>query len=265
MLSRNWGTRVLAVFVCLSMLISSTAKTGFSGYNFEDTLASWLGYLGFRGSIVEHYRFYNDIGYLEDFKILLEEHHKKADERTNARVSFEIKGNESYEFTNFKLINKDIKGLPYMYADWIARFAISYAIKNVSKLLGLRANTEKISSGLYKVTIDPAKTTEPSRYRFTRIEVFYEVKNLFLNIDLTIKGEKDYLILGYLKSEVHGILRALENGNFPSSTLVTLFSELLKGSSDYLIRDLLKLPEASHEILLELERNPEISIEEWTL
>ncbi len=260
---KNWGTKVFAVFICLSLLISSTAQTHFTP-TFDETLNKWLGYMGFRGNVLEYQKFYDDIGYLDDFKILLEEPLKeRVAERAQARILFEIKENDTYEFANFKILQKDIKDLPYMYADWIARFAISYAVKDVSRLLGLRAKTEKVGEGLYRVTIDPAKSTEPSRYRFTQIEVFYEVKNLFLNLDLNIKGERDYLILGFLKSEIHGILRALENGNFPSSTLVTLISELLRGSSDYLIRDLLKLSEASRATLLELERNPELTIEEW--
>ena len=149
-----------------------------------------------------------------------------------------------------------------MKADWIARYAISYAVKNISKLLSLEAKTEKVKKGLYRVTIDPAKTSVPSRYRFSQIEIFYEVKDLFLSIDVTVKANKNYLILSYYKSELNGILRALENGNFPGSTSAILASELAKGSSSYLIHDLLKVPESLREKILELEHNPELIIEE---
>ena len=124
--------------------------------------------------------------------------------------------------------------------------------------MGLQANTEKIDRGKYKVTIQPAKTTQASRYRFNQIEAFYEVKDLFLTLDITVKAPKDYLILSYYKSELHGVLRALENGNFPGSTSGILASELLTESSDSLIHGLLKVPEAAHETLLKFGRNPEI-------
>ena len=219
--------------------------------------------MGFHGSVLEYQKVYDEDGFIDYFRIMLEEAVKpEAQDRTQAKLFLEVTDNEAYEFANVKIIGKDIKDVKYMYADWIGKFAISYAVKNVSRLLGLKAKTEKVREDLYKVTIDPAETTETSRYRFTQIVVFYEIKDLILNLDITVKGEKDYLILSYAKSELHGILRSLENGNFPGATSETLVSELLKGSSNYLIRDLLKLPEASHEILLRLEHNPELTIEE---
>lgn len=261
--NKSFGTKVLAVFICLSLLISSTAQTGFSGNNFDSTLAKWLGYVGFNGDVLEYQKLYNETGYLDYFRILLQEREQpKNTERTQAKIFLEITDNEAYEFTNVKIIEKDIKDLPYMYTDWIARLAISYAVKKVSKLMGLKAETEKVKGDLYKVTIDPAAATVPSRYRFTQIVVFYEIKDLLLTLDVTIKGEKDYLMLSFFKSEIHGILRTLENGNFPGATSATLVSGLLQGSSSYLIHDLLKVPEASREILLLLEHNPELTIEE---
>ena len=239
--------------------MSTTVQSQLEPRNFDTTLAKWLAHVGFKGQVLEYQKLYDEIGYLDYFRILLEESPKpETSERTQAKIFVEFTDNETYEFANIKIIEKDISSIKYVYADWIARLAISKAIKKVSKLLGLQAHTEKIKDGLYKVTIEPAVTTEPSRYRFTQIEAFYEVKDLFLTLDVTIKGTKDYLILAYYKSEVHGILRSLENGNFPGATSATLVSGLVQGSSDYLNHGLLGVPEAARETLLEFGRNPEI-------
>lgn len=220
--------------------------------------------MGFQGSVLEYQKVYNSMGFIDYFRILLEEKLKPdSGERTEPKIFFEITDNEAYEFVTVKVLNKDIKHMPYMYADWIARYAISSAIKKVSKMLALQAKTTNMGDGLYRVTIDPAKTTEPSRYRFNQIEAFYEVNDRILDLTVTVKGDKGYLLLSFLKGEINGILRTLENGNLPGATSATLVSGLLKRTSDYLIRDLLKVPEAAHEMLLQLEHNPELTIEEW--
>ncbi|MES2769400.1 MAG: hypothetical protein V4596_09660 [Bdellovibrionota bacterium] len=261
--------KVLLSIVCLGFIsiifLSSTSQSQLEKTDFDTILGKWLAHVGFKGDVLEYQKLYDESGYLDYFRILLQEAPKpEASERNPAKIYLEVTDNEAYEFANIKVIEKDISGIKYMYADWIARLAISQAIKKVSKLLGLQAHTEKVKEGLYKVTIDPAKTTEPSRYRFTQIEAFYEIKDLFLTLDITVKGPKDYLILSYYKSELHGILRALENGNFPGSTSEILASELVRGSTSYLIRDLLKVPEAAREKLLEFGRNPEIEEEGLT-
>lgn len=271
--------KIFFPIVCLCIFVSSTAKTTIAeaqiepmeshGDNFDQTLHSWLAYMGFKGEVLEYQKVYDSIGYLDYFHIILKEAPnaylpntlQRAD-RKPARILLETTDNEGYEFAHIKVTEKDISNVPYMYFDWIARYAISYAVKKISSTLGLLAKTEDMGGGIYRVTIDPALTTVPSRYRFTQIEVYYEVEDLFLNVDIKVKGTKDYLILSFVKSEIHGILRALENGHFPGSTSAILASGLLKGSSDYLVRDLLKVEEAGHETLLKLEGNPELKVEE---
>jgi hypothetical protein len=256
--------KTFALLLCLVVLTASTAQTYFSGNTFEDTLSKWLAYVGFRGEVLEYQKIYDDNRFIDYFRImLLEDPSEKNTERKQTRIFFEVNDNENYEFANLKLLEKDIKDLPYMYTDFIARFAISYAIKKVSKSLALPAKTEKVREGLYKITIDPAPTSEVSRFRFHQIEIFYEVKNLFLNMDLTVKGQKNYLMLSFLKSEINGILRSLENGNFPGVTSEILISKLLKRSSDQLLRGFLKIEESSHETFLMLQNNPELEVEEW--
>lgn len=254
--------KIFYSLICLgfvtTIFLSSTGRTNFDGNNFDSTLSKWLAHVGFNGEVLEYQKLYDDLGYIDYFRILLQEAPKpQSNERVQAKIFLEVTDNDAYEFANIKIIEKDISSIKYVYADWIARVAINMAIKKVSTLLGLQSHTEKIDKNMYKVTIEPAKTTEPSRYRFTIVEAFYEIKDLFLTLDITVKGPKDYLILSYYKSELHGILRALENGNFPGSTSQILTSGLMTQSTDYLFRDLLKVPEAAYETLLELGRNPE--------
>lgn len=262
--------KIILPLICFGLLISSTAKTQYepkdtSPNHFDQTLNQWLAHVGFHGSVLEYQKVYDNLGYIDYFRIMLQEGQtvETESDRKQAKILAEMTDNEEYSFAHAKIIDKDISNIPYMYFDWEANLAISYAIKKISKTLSLQAKSEKIRDGLYRVTIEPAKTTVPSRYRFTQIEIFYEVNDLFLNLDLTVKGPKDYLILAFYKSELHGILRALENGHFPGATSETLVSGLLKGTTNSLIRDLLKVPEAGHETLLELERNPSLTIEGW--
>lgn len=255
--------KILLSLVCLSfvaiLFVSTSGKSQLEGNNFDSTLSKWLAHLGFNGEVLEYQKIYDENGFVDYFRILLQEGVKPdVNERTQAKIFMEITDNESYEFANVKIMDKDIRSIKYMYNDWVARFAINYAIKNVSKLLGLQPKTEKVKEGLYKMTLQPAKTTAPSRYRFTEIIAFYEIKDLFLSLDVTIKGPKDYLILTFVKSEVNAVLRALENGNFPGATSSILTSQIGKGSSDYLLRDLLKVPEAARDTILLFERNPEL-------
>lgn len=262
-MSKKFFYSLVSLGFVTTIFLSSTGRTSFDGNNFDSTLTKWLAYVGFHGEVLEYQKIYDELGYIDHFRILLQEAPKpQTNERTQAKIYLEVTDNEAYEFANIKVIGKDISSIKYVYADWVARFAINYAIKNVSKLLGFQSHTEKVDRGMYKVTIEPAKTTEPSRYRFTKVEAFYEVEDLFLTLDVTIKGPKDYLILSYYKSELHGILRALENGNFPGSTSEILASGLATESTDYLFRDLLKVPEAAYETLLKFERNPEIKEQE---
>jgi hypothetical protein len=256
--------KVFPGIICLLLIVSSTAHTQLGTNDFDSTLAKWLAYIGFKGEVLEYQKIYDENGYIDYFRMLLQENPPSplVNERTPAKLFLEMTDNESYQFAHIKITEKDIKNYPYMYADWIARYAISFAVKKVSKLLSLQSKNEKIKPGLYRITIEPAATSVPSRYRFTQIEVFYQVKDLFLSLDLTVKGEKNYLILSYIKSELNSILRALENGNFPGSTSEILTSEVAKESSNYLLRDLLQVPESLREKLLELEHNPELKIEE---
>lgn len=249
---------ILSVIVCLTVLVSSTAQTQNSENNFDATLAKWLAYVGFKGDVLEYQKVYDDNGYIDYFRILLQEAKPtlESELRTPAKILLEMTDNEAYQFAHIKVTEKDISKIPLMKADWIAKYAISYAVKNITRLLQLEAKTEKVKDGLHRVSIKPAKTSVPSRYRFSEIEIFYEVHDLFLSLDVTIKGDRDYLILTYFKSELNGILRALENGNFPGATSEILASGLPRESSDYLIRDLLKVPEVLNDKILELERNP---------
>lgn len=262
LLKRNVTKLLLASVLFAGIFVSSTAKTRFTD-GFDDTLKIWLAQIGFKGDVLEYQKVYDGLGYIDYFRILLEEHiQPNSKERTQAKIFFEVTDNEAYEFATVKILNKDIKQMPYMYADWTARYAISYAIKKVSKMLALQAKTTNLGGGLYKVTIDPAKSTVASRYRFNQIEAFYEIDNLILDLTITVKGDKDYLILSFLKGEINGILKTLENGNLPGATSAILASGLASQISDHLIRDLLKVPEAGHETLLQLERSPELKVEQ---
>jgi hypothetical protein len=254
---------ILPAFICLTLLVSATAKTQSTPNNFDDTLAKWFAHINFKVDVLDYQKIYDDNGYIDYFRMQLQEKPvKNSEERNPAKIFLELTDNEGYQFAQVKVTEKDIHMLPFMKADWIARYAISYAIKKVSKLAGLQSHTEKVGDGIYRVTVEPAPTSVASRYRFTQLEIFYQVKDLFLSLDVTVKSVKNYLILTYYVNELNGILRALENGNFPGATSETLISELVKGSPDDLLHDLLRVPESLHGKLLELERNPGATIEE---
>lgn len=245
------------IFIILVCFCTTSANAMTS--TFEENLLHWLSEIGFLGKLNSVSKEYDEDGFLDNFSIDLQEYAPHS--RTHPNIVGIVTKNKSFQEIQLKVLDKDLKGIPYMYFDWTARLVIKYALKKIAKLLGFQISFKKVGNGLTQVTLDPAKASEDTRYRFRQIQMVYSVNNLVLDAYATLWGNEDYLITEYLKGELNALLRSLERGK-EAADVIIFDKTFLRSSglslSDRLLKEVLKEP--SSDVLEEIQLNHGLSL-----
>jgi hypothetical protein len=234
-------------FILSVFLLSLYSGVASAAGSFEENLYSWLLGLGFQGKIHEVEKNYNEVGFINDFYLLLEETQSERislSRQKNVLMEFKVNTDSKSQALAARISNKDISDIPYMEADWIARLAIRYVLGRISSFVGVELETQEVSNNVYLATLLPAKTSQASRFRFDKILVYYSVNDLILNLDVFVYGPSNYLVSDLLRGELNALLRSLERGSDISRTIFEkeIYESPRASLSDRLLMEFLQQP-----------------------
>jgi hypothetical protein len=239
MVKKNFVLFFLALIFITSTGYVSTAQAP----TFEETLKEWLDQKGFHGDILEVQRNYDDDGFIDHFLLRARENKLGQNDRTKPEIDVEVTNDGSGEAMTVKLLDKDVKGISFMISDWVAYLVVRFALNEISNVLGLPM-TIRNQGDLRIATFSPSSTSTPSRYRFDELTVTYQVQDLIANLEVTLRGPQNYLVMEFVRNFINSAVRALENGHFPGSSTTGVGSF----DSNSLIQKFLRLDEASQKL-----------------